>query len=113
MLTAKYNSTSYSCTLTVLPKAPNQLLLDATSIKAKTSVTGHVWLNAPAPPGGATVMLKSDHSLASVPAQVVIPEGWFHLDFTVSTKATTASSTTVKISASYGTTISTPLTVKR
>jgi peptidoglycan/xylan/chitin deacetylase (PgdA/CDA1 family) len=113
-LTITYNSKSLSCTFTVVPKAPNQLLLDATSVKSGGSVLGHVWLNAPAPAGGATVTLSTDNALGSVPTQVVIPEGWFHMDFTVTTKKATAASTVIHVSATYdGTTLATPLTVTK
>jgi Domain of unknown function (DUF4082) len=74
---------------------------------------GTVGLAAPAPPGGATVMLSSSNpSVATVPASILIPAGMFSAHFLVNTNPASPSAT-VSISATYNSVTNTaPLAVE-
>jgi hypothetical protein len=70
-----------------------------------------VTLSAPAPAGGAQVMLSSSNGAASVPSSVIVPAGATSANFAVNTSVVLFS-TSATISASYrGTTRSASLTV--
>ena len=75
--------------------------LSAASVAGGGTVQATVSLAAPAPTGGAIVMLSSSSSAASVPASVTIAAGASSATFTVST-ATVSSDQTVTITATYG-----------
>jgi uncharacterized protein (TIGR03437 family) len=77
------------------------LTLSASAVAGGGSVTGTVYLSAPAPSGGAVMSLSSSSSAASVPATVTVPAGATSAAFTVSA-ASVSSSQTVTITASYG-----------
>jgi hypothetical protein len=117
-LSATYGGATKTTTFTVNPAAVSttlaSLTLNSTRVKAGSSVTGTVRLSAPAPAGGATVLLGSSNpALASVPASVVVAAGATSKTFVVSTAAK-ASTGTVTISASYlGTTKTAALSVRR
>jgi hypothetical protein len=117
-LSATYGGATKTATFTVNPAAASitlaSLTLNSTRVKAGSSVTGTVRLSAPAPAGGATVMLASSNpALVSVPASVVVAAGASSKTFTVSTVAK-GQSATVTISASYsGTTKTVVLSVRR
>jgi hypothetical protein len=51
------------------------LLVQPSSVSGGHSTQGRVTLNAPAPPGGATVRIASDMPHAEVPQSVFVPEG--------------------------------------
>ncbi len=78
------------------------------------SSTGTVILDGVAPPGGAIVTLSSSKPrVASVPASVLVPEGWATANFTIATKATNRD-TAVTIAATYrGATAQATVTVRR
>src|SRR5439155_18529505 len=65
------------------------------------AVMGSVALQEPAPAGGAVVTLSSSNPvIGSVPTSVTAPAGAMTADFTVATRAVSASAT-LEISASY------------
>ena len=100
------SAASASVSLTSLVLSP------ASVTGASQSSAGTVTLSAPAPSGGAQVLLSSDNSAAQVPASVTVPAGSTSATFTVTTSAVSAS-TSVTISASYaGTTQTAALTVQ-
>jgi RHS repeat-associated protein len=73
--------------------------------------TGTVILDTPARAGGAFVPLASSNTtIATVPSQVVVPEGATSASFAITTAATGAP-TAVTITATYGTTRAAALTV--
>jgi hypothetical protein len=73
------------------PQAPvvvprlSTLTLSPTLVKGGKSATGTVTLTAPAPAGGATVTLSSNHFRATVPAAATVPAGALTARFTVKT----------------------------
>jgi len=81
-----------------------------TTIVGGDVAMGEVFLSAPAPVGGALVNLSSNSPFASVPKTVWVYERWSSLTFKIKTKQVT-SPRTVTISATYGVTVSTSLTI--
>jgi hypothetical protein len=81
----------------------SSLTLNPTSVVgAAQNSTGTVTLSAPAPAGGAVVMLSSSNTAAArVPASVTLAAGATSANFTVGTSAVSAS-TAATITAAYG-----------
>jgi hypothetical protein len=118
-LTATYNGVQKTTTFVVNPPPAatatlSTLTLAPTTVKGGTAVTATITLSAPAPGGGAKVTLKSSApSIAATPASVTVPAGAGSATFTITT-ARPARSTTLTVSATYGSkTRSAMLTVKR
>ena len=82
----------------------SSLTIDATELAGDTSTTATVRLNAPAPQGGAFVVIRSDHQeLLKIPAEVTVPAGEVSSTFTLSSsRAPVAEDTPVAIKAEYG-----------
>jgi hypothetical protein len=103
-ISAVYGGVSISATLTVTPPplpTVSSLKLNPTSvIGGLQTSTGTVTLSAPAPAGGAQVMLSSSNGAAGVPSSVFVPAGATNATFAVSTSVVLVS-TSVTISASY------------
>jgi len=105
-ISASYGGATRSASLTVNPAAPppptlSSLTLNPTSVVGGLqSSTGTVTLSAPAPAGGATVLLSSSNGAASVPSSVFVPAGATSATFTVNTSIVLIS-TSATISASY------------
>jgi hypothetical protein len=100
-----YAGVTKTTTFTVNPAAAPALAtltLNRTSVAGGNSAIGTVTLTAPAPSGGATVMLSSSNpALASVPASIVVVAGATSNTFTVTTSAQ-KKSTSATLSATYG-----------
>jgi hypothetical protein len=116
-LSASYNNVTKTTTLTVNPVTVGAMAafaLNPTVVVGGNPSTGTVTLTAPAPPGGAIVILTSSKpSRASVPANVVVAAGATAQSFTVTTSPVRRDSN-VTISASYaGVKKTATLTVKR
>jgi hypothetical protein len=116
-ISASYGGVTRSASLTVTPAPPpaptlSSLTLNPTSvIGGAQSSTGTVLLSAPAPAGGAQVMLSSSNGAARVPSSVIVPAGATSATFTVNTSVVLFP-TSVSISASYnGTTRTASLAV--
>ena len=73
------------------------------SVAGGSGVTGYVYLNGPAPAGGATVNLSSSDPSTIVPATVSISAGYTYAYFPITTTPVSAE-TTVAISAAYNNT---------
>ncbi len=103
-VTATYNGSSASRTITVMPPTLKKDTLQP-SVKATGSATmvGRVELAGGgfAGPGGVEVSLSSNSPEATVPATVMIPEGAIGTAFLIPTSTVTAS-TIVTISATLG-----------
>jgi hypothetical protein len=101
-ITGSYNGTVRTATLTLRPLAPLSLTLSPTSIVGPAPTTANkVAIDAPAPAGGATVMLVSSNPAVVVPESVVIPEGvGTSADFTITTLEVMVA-TPVTITATY------------
>ena len=86
-ITASIGTTAADATLTVTPASSSIVDLAFTSsvVEGGTSVDGTVFLGAPAPPGGALVMLASSIPEAGVPATVFVSEGNTQQTFTITT----------------------------
>ena len=87
----------------LLPKIPVtvNISLTPTTVTGGNPVTGTVTLITPAPAGGATVtLLSSNPAVATVPPNVLVPEGTTTATFTVTTGGVTFN-TSVAISATY------------
>ena len=81
------------------------------AVTGPTSATGTVTLNTPAPSGGAVVTLSSSNTgAAQVPASVTVAANATTATFTVATN-TVSTNTLVTISATYGSTQNTIVTV--
>ena len=82
------HGTSASATLDVISSAAaslSMITLSATSIEGGMTINGTVTLGAPAPAGGAEVMLYSSTDRVSIPASVLVPQGATEAHFTVVT----------------------------
>jgi hypothetical protein len=104
VLVRKYSAIELTTTLgpTQVQVSLSSLTLIPATVTGGTPSTGTVTLNGPAPSGGAIVSLSSNNAaVAPVPASVTVPAGATTTTFSVSTGAV-AASTTVIISASYG-----------
>jgi RHS repeat-associated protein len=84
--------------------------LNPTTVAGGASSTGTVTLTAAAPAGGAPVLLTSDVSAATVPAQIAISAGQTEASFNVGTSAV-STLTTAHITASYNGTASAALSI--
>ena len=119
-LSASYGGVTKTTTFTVNPPPPPappalaMLQLSPSTVIGGGTSTATVALAGPAPSGGAIIVLKSSKpSLASVPANVVVPAGATSASFTVTTAAR-RSTDTAQISATYaGKTRTATLTVRR
>jgi hypothetical protein len=113
-ITARLGNFSRQVTLTVLPPSIQSLSISPSTVRGGSNATGIVTLNAPAPPGGAVVPLRSSNStVATVPASVTIPAGQTTAQFTVRTTRPSSSSVSVTITATYNGSRSAQLTVTR
>lgn len=80
--------------LLLLPASVASIELAPTSVRGGSSVSGKVFLDAPAPAGGATVQLTSSlNTVARTPATVSIPAGSREGSFTITTNPVTAATT--------------------
>lgn len=83
--TATVGTTSRTATSRLEPAILSSLT-GLSSVKSGNPVTMTVTLNAPAPPGGATIALWSSQPvMASVPATMIVPAGATSANFTVTT----------------------------
>jgi uncharacterized repeat protein (TIGR03803 family) len=91
-----------------------QLAFSPSAVVGGQSSTGSIWLNGPAPSGGAVVTLSSDSpALVSVPPTVTVPAGAWTASFSVSTTRV-KKARTVTMAASYDNgSVSAKLTVTR
>ncbi|MFP5247745.1 MAG: hypothetical protein ACLGH0_13720, partial [Thermoanaerobaculia bacterium] len=87
VITATVAGVSKSASFTILPSTAGvvEVQLSSTSVEGGTSVNGTVVLGAPAPAGGAVVMLDASTPSARVPATVLVAEGDTQAAFTVQT----------------------------
>ncbi|MGO9008551.1 MAG: beta strand repeat-containing protein, partial [Bryobacteraceae bacterium] len=110
-ISATYNNTTQTVGLTVTPPVPGAVSVSPTSVTGGSSSTGTVTLSGPAPSGGAVVALTSSNTAAAqVPASVTVAAGATSATFPITTSAV-ASTASVTISATYGATLTTTLTV--
>jgi probable HAF family extracellular repeat protein len=101
-ISATYGLVTIKQTLTVVPPALTQLsLMPTTIIGGCGTSAGKISLSGSAPSGGAVVMLSNANAKASAPASVTVAGGASTATFTVSTSTVTTSSTG-KITASFG-----------
>ncbi|HEU4888658.1 MAG TPA: discoidin domain-containing protein [Thermoanaerobaculia bacterium] len=111
-ISASLGTSTQSATLNVTAAAAAlvDLVLASPSVEGGNSVNGTVILGAPAPPGGALVMLASTAPQVSVPQTVLVPEGSTQAAFPVTT-ARVGADTDATISATWGSTETAPLTL--
>jgi hypothetical protein len=100
-ITASYNGSSRSATVTVVPPSLQALKFTPEQVPACQSTTALVLLDSAAPAGGATVAISGGPLLATWPSRVTIPAGADRTTFSVSAGKTTG---TVTLSATYGST---------
>ncbi len=106
-VSASYNSSTQSATLTVLSPLLSSVSLSPSSVQGGSAANGTVTLNAPAPTGGAVVTLSSSNTSAvTVPASVTVAANAATATFVVSTTPV-ANNTSVTISAIYNSTTQT------
>lgn len=83
---ASYGGATRTASVTINPLTPASLGLSPGAVKAGSSSTGTVTLNAPAGAGGTVVSLSSSNSaIAQVPATVTVLQGQTSRTFTVTT----------------------------
>lgn len=87
MIGATLNGVTKTAALTITPPALLGLSLNPSSVVGGNMSTGTVSLASAAPDGGLTVMLSSDNPVASVPATVTVPGGYFSSSFPINTTA--------------------------
>ena len=116
-ISAAYGGVTRSASLTVAPVPPPPATLSSLTLNPTNVIgglqtsTGTVTLSAPAPAGGATVMLSSSNGAARVPSSVTVVAGATRATFTVNTSIVLFSASAT-ISASYnGTTRTAGLSV--
>ena len=105
-LAATLGSTTLFAALGVNPPPPtvtiSAMTVNPASVVGGSSSTGTATLNNAAPSGGAAVSLSSSNTgAATVPASVTVPAGATSANFTIATKAVSAS-TPVTITGSFG-----------
>ncbi len=114
-ITATLNGSSQTAVLTVIP-----ILVTGVSVAPTTATggvdqpSGAVNINFAAPsPNGAKIGLGSSApTVASVPASVTVPAGYYSVGFTVTTHAVTATTTVTITAAANGSSQKTTLVVK-
>jgi hypothetical protein len=112
-VTASAGISSKNTTINVVPSGNRlaSLTLSSSTIQGGASLNGTVTLGANAPAGGAVVILSTaDTNVAGVPVSVIVPEGSNTATFTVTTNAVKATTNTI-INATWGASLSTPLSV--
>jgi hypothetical protein len=113
-ITGKYG-VNKTANMTVTPPTltgqGSGLTVSPNTVVGGTSSTGTVKLTGPAPAGGSVVTLSSSNtSVAQVPASVTVPAGTTTATFPITTSSLTSNST-ISITAVYGVTRTTTLTV--
>ena len=108
--TSTFQSSNYWVDVLLNPVSLTSLTLNPTSLLGGNTSTGTVTLSAPAPAGGASVVLASDNSAAQVPASVTVVAGATAATFPVTTFPV-ATLATANISGNYAATRSTALTI--
>jgi hypothetical protein len=94
-ITATYNNTSQTATLTIGRLTLQNLSLSSTSVASGGHVAGIVAISAPAPDGGVEVDLFSSGAGVTVPAQVTVPAGDTSQVFDIATTVGAAAGTAV------------------
>ncbi|HEX7184447.1 MAG TPA: hypothetical protein VF756_21660 [Thermoanaerobaculia bacterium] len=84
-----------------LPSLLRLKLTPATLAGGRKTGKGRVTLSAPAPAGGAVVLLTNTNPAAVVPASVTIPEGMTSQAFSINTQAVSSTQTGI-VTATYG-----------
>ncbi len=102
-ITATYNGSHQTTTLTLLPAAVSGLSVAPTVILGGQAVTATVKLNGPAGPNGDVVKLSSSTTEAGVPATVKVAAGASSATFNVTTTAVSSVSVAT-LKAVYGVT---------
>ncbi len=112
-LTASYNGSSRTVSITVLPNGLYELALSPSAVTGGQPSQGTVRLGTPAGPGGTVVTLQSQNVVVRVPTSLEIPEGETSATFICSTDPV-ASDTDVEVTASTldGTNVQSSLRVK-
>lgn len=99
--TATLNGISKTATVTVKPVDLYSLQVSPSTFKGGVTMTVKAYLDGPAPPGGAAVVLTSTNAAAPVPNPFVIPAGVTSATTYVTTLPV-ASSTPVTVTAQFG-----------
>ena len=103
-VTANYNSSSVTGSLTIVPAplvAVQSINFSPSTVTGGTSASGTVTLTALAPTGGTAVPLTSSSNLVQVPSTVLVPAGAWYAPFSATT-STVSSVTNATVTASYG-----------
>jgi hypothetical protein len=114
-LTASYNSSSKTATITVLP-TPGPAALSSIGffpnvVTGGTAALAILGLTNPAPAGGFTVTLSTNNPIAMVPATATVPAGETTGSFSVPTSTVTTSTGMTVFAMAGGITQLAPLTV--
>jgi hypothetical protein len=99
VITASYNGSSQSATLTVTPLLVQSLSLNPSTVVGGSSSTGTVTLNGPVL-ANATIGLSSSSNSATVPSTLTVYAGLNTASFTINTQPVTIT-TTAAITASF------------
>jgi hypothetical protein len=101
-VTAKLGTVTKTTSLAIVPPSLVSVSLTPTSVQGGKPSTGRVTINGPAPTGGITVNVTRSGTNATVPPKVTIPAGATFVKFAITTKAVTASETSI-ITCTLGT----------
>lgn len=116
IIRAAHGTESRAFTLSVTPEASGPAVTSVTlnedSVVGGTPVTGTVRLDSAAPSGGTTVFLSSDNTAAAtVPPSVAVAAGAATATFTVETKPTTNSQSSLIVAEAGGGRVGAVITV--
>ena len=111
-ITATLNGSSKTATLTINPLALASLTLTPSTLIGGASAQGGVYLNAPAPAGGLTVILSSSDINATIPGAVQIASGGISAGFTFSTSIVKALDTVVVTASIKGSSLTANLQIQ-
>ncbi|HEX9982350.1 MAG TPA: DUF6531 domain-containing protein, partial [Thermoanaerobaculia bacterium] len=102
-LTAAYGSSQVEGELELMPPSVEEVWIAGGALLNSGSTTGMLRVCLPAPAGGTTIALTTDRSdLVSLPATVTVAEGQREAQFTITSVAPAAATTSAHIIASAG-----------
>jgi len=111
-ITASYAGSSRKAGLSIRTLL-DRVTLNPTTVTGGSPSTGTVFLNGPAPAGGAEITLSSSNpTVATVPASVMVPAGKNSVDFTVTTTTVTVETTATIRASKDGVSRNAQLTIK-
>ncbi|MCW3094876.1 MAG: hypothetical protein JWL77_494 [Chthonomonadaceae bacterium] len=111
-LSGVYGGVTKTATLTVTPPTLNSFSLSPGTTSQGQTVTGYLYLNGPAPTGGAAVAISLSNSQAALfPGTVTVPAGQTSASFSIATSTVNYPVTVTFTASLYGSSLTAPLTL--